>query len=100
MTSCDLGGRCTDRREIRPDRGIHGCRGFGVSHAFQSDEQNYDRYSSGRLGETAFQVAKLEPRSLIGRDDQTRVRFLQLEMIALPRISANAADVSAIQNCE
>jgi hypothetical protein len=100
MTSCDLGGLCTDRREIRPDRGIHVCRGFGVSHAFQSDEQNYRPLLLRQVGETAFQVAKLKPRSLIGRDDQTRVRFLQLEMIALPRISANAADVSAIQNCE
>jgi hypothetical protein len=87
-------------RTYRPDRGIHDSRGFGVIHAFQSDEQNYRALLLRQFGETPFQVAKLESCGLIGREDQTRVGFLQLEMIALPRISPHVADVRAIQNCE
>src|SRR5271170_7957498 len=85
-------------RAYRPDRGIHECRGFGVIHALQSDEQNYRALLLRQFGETALQVAKFEPRRLIGRVDPTRAGCLRLEMVALSRISAHVADVSAIQN--
>ena len=65
----------------RPERGIYSCRGFGVIHALQSDKQNYQPLLLRQFGETAFQVAKLEPRSLIGREHQTRIGFLQFDTL-------------------
>src|SRR5271167_5150709 len=87
-------------RTYRPDRGIYDYRGFGVIHAFQSDEQNYRALLLRQFGETAFQIAKLEPRSLIGREHQTCIRFLQFDALAMPRVPPRVADVLAIQNCK
>jgi hypothetical protein len=87
-------------RAYRPDRRIHGRGGFGVIHALQSDEQNYRPLLLRQFGETAFQVAKLEPRGLIGRGHQARIRFLQFDALATPRVAARVAYVLTIQNRE
>jgi len=81
MASGKKSGRLTqallaagNSRTYRPERGIHRCR--GVIHAFQPNEQNYQSLLLRQFGEGAFQIAKLELRRLIGREIQTRVRFL------------------------
>lgn len=107
MASGKKSGRLTqalaaagNSRTYSPERSIHRCRGFGVIHALQSDEQNHRPLFLRQFGETAFQVAKLEPRGLIGRQHQTRIRFLQFDTLATPRVPARVAYVLAVQNCE
>ncbi len=107
MASGKKSGRLTqalaaagNSRTYRPERSIHSCRGFGVIHAFQSNEQNYRPLLLRQFGETAFQIAKFEPRSLIGRQHQTRIGFLQFDTLSMPRVPARVAYMLAVQNCE
>jgi len=76
-----------------PDRDIYDRCGFIVTHTLQSDEQNHRPLLLGEFGHGAFQIAKLEPHRLIGRERQTRVGFLPFHTDTLPRISASVADV-------
>src|SRR5271165_381284 len=87
-------------RADRPDGEVRQRCDFVVTHALQSDEQNYRPLLLGQFGESAFQIAKLEPRGLIGRERQARATFLQFDAGALARVAASVADVLMVQDCE
>ena len=89
-----------DARTHRPDRGIYDRCSFGVCHALQSDEQNYRLLLLGQLRDSALQVTHLEPYRLVVRKRYTRIRFVQFQERALPRIPARVADVLMVQDCK
>jgi len=63
-------------RADRSDRQVKNRCDFFASHALQSDQQNNSTLLIGELGDSAFEIAQLEIRRLIGRDCQIRVMFL------------------------
>jgi hypothetical protein len=87
-------------RTDRPDGDVRQQCGFVVWHALQSDEQNYRALLFGQLGESAFQIANLEPDGLIRRKRQARLTFLQFGAGALARFAASEADISMVQDRE
>jgi hypothetical protein len=89
-----------DSRADRPDGEVPQRCDFVVSHALQSDEQNYRSLLLGQFGESAFQIAKLEPQGLIGRERQAGVTFLQFDAGALACVTASVADVLMVQDSE
>jgi len=52
-----------------------------------------------QFGKSALQITKLEPRKLIRRVHQARVRLLHLDMI-VPQRPAKVTDVSTVQHRE
>jgi hypothetical protein len=87
-------------RTDRPDGKVYERCGFVVSHSLQPDEQNYRPLLFGQCGESALQIAKLEPHGLIGRNRRAPVRFLQFGAGALTRLPASEAYILMMQDGE
>ena len=51
----------------------------------------------GQLGESALQIAKLEPHSLSRRERRARITFLQFDARALARVPASEAEMLVVQ---
>lgn len=76
-----------------PDGKVYERCSFVVSHSIQSDEHNYRPLLFRQFGESALEIAKLEPRGLVGRNRQAPVRFLQFGAGALARLPAGETDI-------
>jgi hypothetical protein len=87
-------------RTDRPDWQVKNRRDFAVSHTLQSGQQNNRTLFLGQFRDGALQIAQLEPRGLVGRESQIRVRFLQFDIVALSRNPAGAADMLVVQDRE
>jgi hypothetical protein len=87
-------------RTDRPDGKVYERCGFVVSHSLQSDEQYYRPLLFRQCGESALQIAKLEPHGLIGRNRRAPVRFLQFGAGALARLPASETDILMMQDGE
>jgi hypothetical protein len=85
-------------RTDRPDGKVYERCSFVVSHSLQSDEQNYRPLLFGQCGESALQIAKLEPHGLIGRNRRVPVKFLQLGAGALARLPASVTYILMVQD--
>src|ERR1700751_2093995 len=55
-------------RTDRPDGKVYERCSLVVSHSLHPDEQDYRPLLFRQCGESALQIAKLEPRGLIGRN--------------------------------
>ena len=84
-------------RPHRSDRQVYNRSGFLVSHPLQPDEQDYRPLLLGQLGESALQIAKLEPHRLSRGERRARITFLQFDAGPLARVSASQAEVLVVQ---
>jgi hypothetical protein len=86
----------TTTREPRTDgsnRDIESRSDFSVTHSLQADEQDYQPLHSREFGDSALEIAQLEPPSLLRCAGQQRLALAQPDRRPFPRGSPEVINV-------
>jgi hypothetical protein len=84
-------------RTDSPDRDIENRCDFSVAHSLQPDEQDYRPLCPGEFGNSALEIAQLEPPSLLRGAGQQRLALTQANRRSFSRGSPEVVDVLVVE---